>query len=160
MVSDQSRNLQSELLKSRVNARGQVPTKHFKYSRIYYPVQFTRGLLGACPKLAGQALRSVTAQALTDAPHPQSSDPFVFALALVVLFCFCYCFCFSLLIYLRLISFESNRGDRSARHGWRKERCQAGMPVCAAWWSDCFQNCVATQGADYPQQDFCLLFVF
>lgn len=37
-----------------------------------------------------------------------------------------------LLIYLRLISFEIDRGRGSARHGWRTKRCQAGLPFCAA----------------------------
>ena len=37
---------------------------------------------------------------------------------------------------------------------------QAGMPVCAAHWSDKSQNAAGTRRADYPQLYFWLLLVF
>ena len=51
-----------------------------------------------------------------------------------------------ILIYPRLISFESDRASGSARHGWRKERCQPWMAVCAARLHDYSQNSEGTLG--------------
>ena len=53
-----------------------------------------------------------------------------------------------LLIYPRLISFESDRASGSARHGWRKERCQPWMAVCATHLHDHSQNAAGTRRAE------------
>ena len=47
---------------------------------------------------------------------------------------------------LRLISFESAGVGGSMRHGWRIERCQSGMAVCAALPLDHSQNAAGTRG--------------
>ena len=51
-----------------------------------------------------------------------------------------------ILIYPRLISFESDRVGGSMRHGWRIERCQPRMAVCAAHLLDHSQNAAGTLG--------------
>ena len=48
----------------------------------------------------------------------------------------------------RLISFESDRASGPARHGWRKERCQPWMAVCAAHLHEHSQNSEGTRRAD------------
>ena len=51
-----------------------------------------------------------------------------------------------ILIYPRLISFESDRASGSTRQGWRKERCQPWMAVCATYLHGHSQNAAGTQG--------------
>jgi len=62
------------------------------------------------------------------------------------------------MFYPRLISFESARVSGSARHGWRKERCQPWMAVCAARLHELSQNGAGTRRADLPQKTFCFVF--
>ncbi len=63
-----------------------------------------------------------------------------------------------LLIYPRLISFEIDRGRGSARQGWRKERCQPRMAVCAAPFSGHSQNAAGTLGMISRRKTFCFVF--
>ena len=65
----------------------------------------------------------------------------------------------SLLIYPRLISFESDRGSGSTRQGWCKERCQPGMAVCASYFHDRSQDAAGTRRAELSQNDFLLPFL-
>ena len=62
-----------------------------------------------------------------------------------------------ILIYPRLISFESNLGSGSARQGRRRERCQPWMAVCAAHLHEHSQNSAGTLGL-ISRKDFLLRF--
>ena len=78
-----------------------------------------------------------------------------------LLFALCsllFALCSLLLIYPRLISFESDRESGSARHGWRKERCQPWMAVCAIHFHDRSQNAAGTRRAEWSQKTFCFRF--
>ena len=59
-----------------------------------------------------------------------------------------------ILIYPRLISFEIYRGGGSMCQDGTLSAGQAGMPVCAAHWSDRSQNSEGTRRADWPQNGF------
>ena len=78
-----------------------------------------------------------------------------------MLFAFAFAFAFALDLDLpRLISFESARASGSARHGWRKERCQPGMAVCAARLHDHSQNSEGTPGLISRKEAFAYFIAF
>ena len=58
-----------------------------------------------------------------------------------------------------VVSFESDRGSGPARPGWRKERCQPRMAVCAVHLHDHSQNAIGTQRAELSHKDFLLPFL-
>ena len=57
-----------------------------------------------------------------------------------------------------LLSFEIDWGGEAMRQGWRNERCQVRMPVCATHRSNPAQNAAGTRSAEYSQRDFLLRF--
>ena len=65
-----------------------------------------------------------------------------------------------ILIYPRLISFESDRVGGSMRQGRRKERCQPGMAVCAALLLAHSQNAAGTLGLIGRKRLFASFLVF
>ena len=58
----------------------------------------------------------------------------------------------SLLIYPRLISFESDRVSGSARQEWRDEHCQPWTAASAIHLQDHSQNAVGTRRAVWSQR--------